>query len=430
MPLFAPSEILLPQEGTDIGRWAVVACDQYTSQPEYWEKAEALVGTAPSTLRIILPEVYLEGPDTAERTVKIHTAMRQYLETVLTKSVQGFVYLERTMDSGAVRQGLVGSVDLEEYSYEPGADCHIRPSENTVLERIPPRLAVRRDAALESPHILMLIDDAAKTVIEPLAGKKDGLAPLYDQELMLGGNRIQGWAVTDPADIAAILAAVEKLDEPEAFARRYGAADRAPFAMAVGDGNHSLASAKALWEEIKPGLSVAERTDHPARYCLVELENIQSPAIEIESIHRVIFGADPASLLKAAAAFASTFGEELKPLEGAVPKGAQLFRILHEGRETAFTVANSPWPLAAGTFEAFMAAYTETRPGIKVDYIHGEDSVAQLTQQGALGVLLPPFEKDDLFRGVALGGVLPKKTFSMGHANEKRYYLECRRIQR
>lgn len=430
MAIFNPAEILLPRVD-DLGRWAVVACDQFTSEPQYWQRAEALVGDAPSTLRIILPEVYLEGPEVEKRTADIHQAMRDYLESTLSRSVHGMVYVERTMDSGAVRQGLVGTVDLEEYSYEPGATSRIRPSENTVIERIPPRLAVRREAALESPHILMLIDDAARTVIEPLATKKKKLASLYDQELMLGGHRVRGWAVTDPADIEGVLAAIDALDEPQAFAARYSAEQAAPFAMAVGDGNHSLAAAKARWEELKLSLGQSEWEGHPARYCLVELENIQSEAIEIESIHRVIFDADPSSLLKAAAAFAATFGEELRPAEKEpMPAGVQLFRILYPDGETSFTVHNAPWPLAAGTFEAFMAEYISKRPAVRVDYIHGEDSVAQLVKQGAVGVLLPPFEKGDLFRGVALGGVLPKKTFSMGHANEKRYYLECRKIQK
>lgn len=429
MALFNPSEILLP--GGDIGRWAVVACDQFTSQPEYWDDVEKAVGEAPSTLRIILPEAYLEGPDVAQKTADIHAKMKEYSDSTLSRTVQGFVYIERTMDSGAVRQGLVGSVDLEEYSYEEGARCRIRPSENTVLERIPPRLAVRRGAVLESPHILMLIDDPQASVIEPIAAKTGDMELLYDQELMLGGNRIRGWAVTDAADIEGILTAVERLDDAETFAERYGSKELTPFAMAVGDGNHSLASAKALWEELKSSLSEEERKSHPARYCLLELENIQSSAIEIESIHRVIFDADSASLLRATVAFAAGFGQELLPYTGGeVPAGAQLFRILHEGGEIAFTVADAPWPLAAGTFEAFMAEYCKTRPGIRVDYIHGEDTVAALVKQGAVGVLLPPFQKDDLFRGVALGGVLPKKTFSMGHANEKRYYLECRRIQK
>lgn len=434
MALFNASKILLPEEGFDLEKWAVVACDQFTSQPEYWEAAEELVGAAPSTLNLILPEAYLEQPGVEERTRKIHACMREYLTDVLSQTVEGFVYVERTMESGAVRQGLVGAVDLEAYSYQPGTSPQIRPSENTVVERIPPRLAVRREAALESPHILMLIDDAKNTVIEPLAAKTGSLQKLYDGELMLEGGHIQGWAVTAPEDLAAIQTALEGLGDPDAFYNKYNIEDRAtvkPFTMAVGDGNHSLASAKALWEEIKPTLPVDRLESHPARFCLVELENIQSGAIEIEPIHRVIFDAQPDSLREAVMAYAADHDAVCAPVpvDHNPAPGEQLFKILRSGKEaTCLSVKNSPQPLAAGSFEAFYKVYAEKHPETRVDYIHGEDSVAQLTAQGAVGVILPPFEKEDLFRGVALGGVLPKKTFSMGHAEEKRYYLECRKI--
>lgn len=433
--LFGPSKILLPPEGFDHEKWAVVACDQFTSQPEYWEKAEALVGSAPSTLHIILPEAYLEQPGVAERTQKIQDTMIKYLAKTLTYSLDGFVYVERTMDSGAIRQGLVGAVDLEEYSYQPGAVPQIRPSENTVVERIPPRLAVRRNAAIESPHILMLIDDADKGVIEPLGEKAKSLQKLYEGELMLGGGRIRGWAVTAPQDIAAIQNALNQLGDSDTFYEKYNidaGASVKPFIMAVGDGNHSLASAKALWEEIKPTLTEAERKEHPARFCLVELENVQSEAIEIESIHRVLFDADPEDLWDAVLKYAAQQGAVCARVDaGAVAgNGEQIFKILRPGHAepTWLSVINSPQPLAAGSFETFYKKYAAENPNVRVDYIHGEDSVAQLTSLGAIGVILPPFQKEDLFRGVALGGVLPKKTFSMGHANEKRYYLECRKI--
>ncbi len=450
MELFHPADILLPGEGADMAKWAVVACDQFTSQPEYWQKAEAFVGSAPSTLRIILPEVYLGGTDEAQRIADIHAAMQTYANDVLTKKRNGYVYVERTMQSGAVRQGLVGCVDLEAYNYERGANPPIRPSENTVKERIPPRVAVRRGGCLESPHIIMLIDDPDETVIEPVCAAKGGLEQVYDIDLMEDGGLVRGWAVTDAAQVAGINVAIAALGDAGRFERMYGNAE--PFTMAVGDGNHSLASAKALWEETKTGLSAAELASHPGRYCLVELENIQSPAIEIEPIHRVVFGADSTDALKAALAFAAENGcdvrvengpdglaEKVADLKKAAGVGAedrqgdvlasQVFQIVYGGGRFTLHLENPKNPLAAGSVEDFLNAYLKDHGGVEVDYVHGDDHVASLVAGGnCFGIILPPFEKGDLFMGVANGGVLPKKTFSMGHATEKRYYIECRRI--
>lgn len=420
-PVLQPAEILLPAPGTNYEKWAVLACDQFTSQPEYWEKASELVGQAPSTLRIILPEVYLEEPGVKQRIEQIHEKMQEYLQAPLQAKPAGYVYVERTLPSGVVRQGLVGTVDLEDYSYEKGAAPRIRPSENTVVERIPPRLAVRRGASLESPHILMLADDVDFAIIEPLAAHKDNMLLLYDVELMQDGGHIKGWAVTQQQNVDAIAAGLAKLEEESRYAQLYGATG-APFAFAVGDGNHSLATAKALWEEIKPTLTPQQQQTHPARYCLVELENVQSPAIEIEPIHRVVFGAKGEDFTQAFKAFAQKAGG------GVQPQGQQQFTVVFGAHLQSFGVNNLPHPLAVGTLEAFLQEYLLANPELRVDYVHGEDAVRELAQKDAVGVLLPPFEKSDLFRGVALGGVLPKKTFSMGHANEKRYYLECRKI--
>ncbi len=428
MSMFAPSEILLPKEGVDLQKWAALACDQFTSQPEYWKEAEDFVGDAPSMLKLMLPEVYLDKPDTQARIDKIYEDMDKALVDTLLQKIKGFIYVERTMESGAVRQGLVGSVDLEAYSYEKGAVCGIRPSENTVIERIPPRLAVRRKASIESPHILMLIDDNKETVIEPLAAKKDSLKKVYDLDLMLGGGRLRGWAIENTADYEAIEKSLDALLDKAAFCNRYGVGENCPpFCMAVGDGNHSLASAKALWEEIKPTLSAEEQKTHPARFCLVELENIQSPAIEVESIHRVIFNAPYEDITAAAKAYAQKKG--LDVVEGEAE--GQTFTIVGGGKRKVITVKNPVHPLAAGSFEDFWADFAPGHAGAEVDYVHGEDSVDELVaKKNATGVLLPDFNKSDLFRGVALGGVLPKKTFSMGHAKEKRYYMECRKIRK
>ncbi len=430
MDLFFPADVLLPKKDTDMAKWAVVACDQFTSQPDYWQRVEDFVGGAPSTLRIILPEVFLGGADEPARIEAIHCTMDAYVKDVLENHPGSFVYVERTMASGAVRQGLVGCVDLETYSYEKGAKAPIRPSENTVKERIPPRVAVRRGGCLESPHIIMLIDDANATVIEPLAAMKDSLELLYDVDTMENGRRLRGWAVSGDA-AAKVQAAVVGLGDAKAFEARYGNSD--VFTMAVGDGNHSLASAKALWDETKANLSAGEAANHPGRYCLVELENVQSPAIEIEPIHRVVFGVDTKDVLAAAQTYARDNGIEIEILaagEGKAPAGSQHFVLVTANGEKDLIVKNPKNPLPAGTFEDFISGYLAAHVGAEIDYVHGEDSVRELVKENCFGAILPPFEKSDLFMGVAKGGVLPKKTFSMGHAEEKRYYMECRRILR
>ena len=417
--IIEPARILLPKEGTDLSRWAVLACDQFTSQPDYWQKARDFVGSAPSCLDLILPEVYLDQPDVEARIRSIHDAMAGALSQTLTRTVDGFVYLRRTTESGT-REGLVAAVDLEQYSYAPGSTPLIRPTERTVTERIPPRLAVRRGAPLEAPHILMLVDDPANTLLGPLAAATEGRQPLYETPLMLGGGSIAGWAVTDPALVENAVRAVE------AFASRPGPDGRPPIALAVGDGNHSLATAKAWWEEVKATLSPDEAEHHPARYCLVEIENIHDPAILFEPIHRAVFGASAAELCGAMERFFAAQGAVLS--RGAASGSAQQFAVFSGSDRIPFSLSGARWPLCVGSIEAFLADWLPGQDGVRVDYIHGEDALQELAAQGAVGLLLPPFEKDDLFRGVYLGGVLPKKTFSMGHAEEKRYYLECRAI--
>lgn len=433
--VFQTTDILLPQEHATMALWPALACDQFTSQPSYWQQAEALCEHAPSTLHITLPEVYLGSVGVESRISAIHQTMRTYAETVLTKQVHGFVYTERTFpDKPQPRCGLVGAVDLEQYSYEKGAHPLVRPSENTVVDRIPPRLAVRRGAPLETPHILMLIDDAACEIIEPFAAAKAGLTQVYDTDLMLGGGHITGWAVTDKAMTDAVEAAVAHFGTQAAFDAHYPAAKGgAPLAVAVGDGNHSLATAKAYWEELKATLTPAEQAEHPARYCLVELVNVHSAAIEIEPIHRAVFGTDATTFTGAFSAWLSAQGADLDVRGLDTPADVQRFTFVAGnagGADFVERVKNAPHPLAVGTLEQFLAVFCAEHTGVTVDYIHGEAAVRELAQKGAVGILLPDFAKSDLFRGVVLGGVLPKKTFSMGEATEKRYYLECRSIAR
>lgn len=423
---FTAADILLPAAGVPLDPWACIAVDQFTSQPEYWQRAEHLADGKPSTLHIVLPEAYLGTPQEAERIASIRRTMEEYRKSVLTRKVHGYVYVERTQMDGTVRQGLVGAVDLDAYDYAKGSKPAIRPSESTVVERIPPRLKVRRGATLETPHVMMLADDADCTLIEPIGLMKNQLPPLYDGELMLGGGHLRGWAVEDPALIARIDAALAALADPAAFARRWPAAKgQQPMVLAVGDGNHSLATAKAYWEELKPTLSEEQRRTHPARWCLAEVCNVHSPAIEIEPIHRVVFGVGAKELYAALDAWDQQQGSSTTMSD-------QRLRLADAHGESAVALANPPAPLTVGSVEAFLADFLPAHPGVTVDYIHGESTALALASdpaKPATAILLPDFAKADLFKGVVLGGVLPRKTFSMGHAEEKRYYIECRKIK-
>ncbi len=421
---FTPAEILLPAANTPLSQWACIACDQFTSDADYWAKTAALVGDAPSTFHLVLPEVYLGEADVASRVQTIQQNMQAYRANILTRTISGFVYLEREIQSGKTRKGLVGKVDLEAYSYEKGALPAVRPSESTVVERIPPRLAVRRGASLETPHVMMLVDDAAQTIIEPIAAIKDTLAPLYEGDLMQGGLHVAGWAVTDPAQIAQITSAIATIGSRASFDAKYPAAAGAPtLTLAVGDGNHSLATAKAYWEELKPTLSPEAQQTHPARYCLCEVCNVHADAIEIEPIHRVLFGTKGCDVRTALMEYCLATGMDLQHAGGAQP-----FTLVHGGGTEGYSISGSPEPLSVGTIDAFIAAYQTANPEVAVDYVHDEAAVTALCAKGGVGFLMPPFAKSDIFKGVVLGGVLPRKTFSMGHAEEKRYYLECRSI--
>lgn len=425
LPCFVPADILLPGADTPLDPWACIAVDQFTSQPEYWQRAEELAKGQPSTLHIVLPEAYLGTPQEEQRLHAIRDTMENYRIRVLTRHVHGYVYVERTQMDGSIRQGLVGAVDLEAYDYNPGAKSAIRPSESTVLERIPPRLKVRRGALLETPHVMMLADDRDQTLIEPIGARKEELPLLYDGELMLGGGHLRGWAVEDPDLVEQINRALAGLADPDAFAKRWSvAAGQTPMVLAVGDGNHSLATAKAYWEELKPTLSDEEKQNHPARWCLAEVCNVHSPAIEIEPIHRVVFGVTAKELYEAIDQWDKAQGDHTSPSD-------QRFQLADRQGEIAVALQNPPAPLTVGSIEAFLAEWLPRHPQASVDYIHGASTALALAarpERPATAILLPDFAKADLFRGVVLGGVLPRKTFSMGHAEEKRYYNECRVI--
>ena len=422
---FTAADILLPAAGVPLDPWACIAVDQFTSQPEYWQRAEHLADGKPSTLHIVLPEAYLGTPQEAERLESIRRTMEEYRKSVLTRKVHGYVYVERTQMDGTVRQGLVGAVDLDAYDYAKGSKPAIRPSESTVVERIPPRLKVRRGATLETPHVMMLADDPDCTLIEPIGAKKDALRKVYEGELMLGGGHIAGWAVEDPALLAQIDTALQGLGRQEVFDARYPQArGAAPLTLAVGDGNHSLASAKAYWEELKQTLPPEQQADHPARWCLAEVCNVHSPAIEIEPIHRVLFNVDCGAVLLALIAWSDShnagicFGDARQ----------QSFTLAGPHVANVLSFEHPVAPLPVGTIDAFIEYFMARHIEARVDYVHDEPAVRALCKQGGVAFLLPPFDKSDLFKGVVMGGVLPRKTFSMGHAEEKRYYNECRVI--
>lgn len=416
---FLPAEILLPDfSRTDGSRWAVVACDQYTSEPAYWQDAARTVGDAPSTLRMILPEVYLDQRDA--RIPAIHEAMEQAQAQILHAHGEAMLYLERTQSDGRIRRGIIGALDLEAYDYRRGAESLIRATEGTVLDRIPPRVAVRRGAPLELPHVMLLIDDPMHTVIEPLAEPASSRAAAYDFDLMLGGGHVRGCFLTQK-EIERTADALSALVTPKAMAERYADASLAPLLFAVGDGNHSLASAKAHYEELKASLGEEAARTHPARYALCEVVNLHDDALDFEPIYRVVFDCNVKDLLGALSTYVAALHGNAAP---------QRVLCVGDGEDKLLKIPSPEQQLTVGTLQSFLDAYAASHPEITVDYIHGEDSLRALAaRDNAVGFLFNGMRKDELFRTVLFDGALPRKTFSMGHAADKRYYLECRRIR-
>ena len=430
----AVPEVYLPSAGTDYVKWAVVACDQYSSEREYWEDVADAVGKAPSTLNLIFPECYLEDDDKARRVERIRSAMRAYLDAgYLAKRESGFVLVERTTPfEKHARKGLMMAVDLEAYQYGKGVTCKIRPTEGTIVERLPPRMDIRRGAPLEVPHIMLLIDDPRRSVIEPLYAKMDKLPKLYDFKLMKDAGHVRGAHVVSEADLAGVATALETIADQKAYKARYGSPDVLLFA--VGDGNHSLATAKAIWEETKKaGAADPAIMDHPARYALVELVNIYDEGLPFHPIHRVLFKADEQALMVDLAAAGATFepmswADAVKKTDE--PAGSEhRFAFVSQDKTGLIRVAKPRANLAAGTIQEVLDAHLKAHPGTVIDYIHGTDSLETLARKpGNLGLYLPPIDKSSFFGTVIRDGAMPRKTFSMGEAHEKRFYLECRKI--
>lgn len=414
---FNSANILIPKN-TDMNKWTVVACDQYTSEPEYWDEVYKEVGDSPSALKLILPELYLEEPDVAQRIDKIHAEMKKYLsDDIFEEYTDAMIYVERIQSNGIVRAGIIGNIDLEEYSFEKGSTSQVRATEATVIERIPPRIKVRENAPLELPHIMILIDDEKNTVIEPLAECKSQMKKLYDFTLMQGGGSISGYLIDKKAQ-QNIIAALEVLGDKEKFNNKYNLTDTPVLLFAMGDGNHSLATAKTFYENLKKSNPDRDFSNHPARYALAEIVNLHSSALEFEAIHRIVKNVDIDKLI-------SEMTEKLQLTD--TPQ-EQSFIYYCGGKEKKVYIGKTSSNLAVGSLQSFLDEYLKNNDG-EIDYIHGTDSVKKLADKHCgIGFILPDMNKNQLFPTVIKDGALPRKTFSMGHAADKRFYIESRLI--
>ena len=419
-PGFGPADILLPQN-CDLTKWSVVACDQYTSQNDYWERVAQTVGDAPSTLKLILPESQLEDGHFEEHVADINRTMDEYLEQGLFRTLpNALIYVERWLDNKKLRRGLVGVVDLECYDYNAGSSSLIRATEGTVITRLPPRVAVRRNASLELPHIMVLVDDPDKQLIEHLTYETDRMEEVYDFDLMERGGHITGYLVPEDlqADVCEIL---NTLARPHDFARKYDAKGKPVLLFAIGDGNHSLAAAKAAYEEKKQHTPQEQWADLPARYALVELVNLHDESLEFEPIHRVCFDVDPDELMKdfLAAYPGAHYGDG----------DGHTITYVFDTEVGKITIPKPTAQLPVGTLQEFLDQWMQTHSG-RIDYVHGDDVTWELGRKpGNIGFLLPAMGKDELFKTVIFDGALPRKTFSMGEAHDKRFYLEARKIK-
>ncbi len=425
-------QVYLPKAGADLNKWAVIACDQFTSEPEYWRDAEKIVGNAPSTLNLTFPEVHLEKDGAEERIKNIQVAMKKYMDEGILQPRDGFIYVERTV-SGKTRKGVMLCLDLERYDYNKGSSSLIRATEGTIVDRLPPRIKIRQGAAMELPHILVLIDDPQHTVIEPLRAAKSKFEKLYDFDLMLGSGHLAGYAVNAEFE-NKIVEALRGLASPETFAAKYGIGkDKPVLLFAMGDGNHSLATAKAIWEKMKPQVGM----DHPSRYALVEIENVHDDGLEFEPIHRVLFNIKKDLFAELKKTFGDNFSytdvasadEMIKKVDSAT--GAkQAIGFVGGGKKFGvIEVSNPSSNLAVGTIQPFLDAFLKNGGAEKIDYVHGEDVVERLAlQPNNAGFYLAGMHKSELFKTVILDGALPRKTFSMGEAKEKRFYMEARKI--
>ena len=415
---FKKGNILIPKN-VDMTKWSVVACDQYTSEPEYWNEVNNIVGNNPSTLHLTLPEIYLEESNVQDRINNINKNMIEYLNNDLFNEYKdSMIYVERTQYDGKVREGLIGVVDLEDYSFELGSQTLIRATEKTVVERIPPRMKIRENALLELPHIMILIDDPKKQIIESLKNKVTEEDKLYDFDLMQKGGHIKGYLLKEQ-DMNDVINKLELLADKQSFEERYSVKDKGVLLFAMGDGNHSLATAKECYEQIKKTMSEEEYLNHPSRYALVELVNLHSDALVFEAIHRVLFDVDVDNFIK-----------ELNNYYDINEEGnGQKFELITKSYNKTLYISNPKSNIPVGSIQMFLDEYLKNNKG-RIDYVHDSEVVQNLgTKDNNVGILLEPMSKNDLFKTVILDGSLPRKTFSMGNSNDKRFYLEARKIR-
>ncbi|MBQ3729802.1 MAG: DUF1015 domain-containing protein [Spirochaetales bacterium] len=419
------ADILIPRKDVDLTKWAVVACDQFTSEKDYWHDVEKTVGDAPSTLKLIFPECYLDDGDDERRINDINKTMKEYVDADLFKTYKNCFFLVRRTCGSACRWGLMAALDLDRYSWEKGSTSLIRATEGTILSRIPPRKKIRKDAPLEIPHIMVLISDKEKSVIEPLAAQSGKLEKVYDFELMKNGGHLEAWVVDSDSLKNQVATAFEKLD---------AALDpKNPLLFAMGDGNHSFATAKSCWEDIKTTLTEEQRKCHPARFCLVELENIFDPGLVFEPIHRVLFNVPESVFLEELRKNASAVAEEKVGCRNCIAReiadqSQQRFGYCTSDKHVVVTLKDPSANIAAGTLQKVIDELI--KKGYSVDYIHGADVTDKLgSEKGNIGLFLPAIDKATFFDTIIKDGALPRKTFSMGEANEKRYYMEARAIR-
>ncbi|NLW59491.1 MAG: DUF1015 domain-containing protein [Firmicutes bacterium] len=424
--------VLVPAAHVDPAKWAVIACDQYTSDPEYWAEVRRRIGNSPSTLDLILPEVYLEDPEVESKIQRINERMRAFLaEKILVPLAPGLILLDRRTAYVPSRKGLLLAVDLEKYDYKKGTKSLIRPTEETIADRLPPRIKIREGGILEVPHIMLLLDDPERTVIEPLFRYAPDLPRLYDFDLMMNGGHLTGYHVTDPELLNQTFKALARLTDPEVTAAKYGAGE-APLLFAVGDGNHSLATAKAIWEKLKQQTANPDTLhNHPARYCLVEVVNLYDEGLIFHPIHRLLFNVDPDHFFRELQSHLRCRIITTEHHEAPSDPNAQYFHFFTATATGTVIFDHSGSVLTVGTLQPFLDAYLDRHPESRIDYIHGAETVTTLGRQpGNLGLILPPLNKHDLFKTVIRDGALPRKTFSMGEADEKRFYFEARIIKR
>jgi len=432
-------EILLPYNQVDYFKWAIVACDQFTSQPDYWSEVEKIVNDEVSTLNLIFPEVFLKQneEDIEKRIQIINDTMEEYLQkNILERQKPGFIYTERTTKESGKRKGLILSVDLEKYEFQKGSKSLIRATEDTIIERLPPRVKIRKNASIEIPHIMLLIDDPKDSIFSIISDNLNSLEKLYDFDLMKGGGNLKGYSVQNSKVIDKIIEGFSELATEEVFKKKYNTEEDV-LLFAVGDGNHSLATAKLHWENIKKNSINENLLDHPSRYALVEVVNLHDSGLKLSPIHRVIFNIDEENLYKNLlkylenrnVEFNSTDVEDIRNIsEDKINSNEFIFTTNNYNK--VLRINNMEESLIVTIVEDFIQNFIKNNLKADVDYIHGEEETIKLARlKNNAGIILPSIEKSSLFKTVINDGKLPRKTFSMGEANEKKYYVESRMIK-